>query len=338
MKRISKILFSLVSLFSGIILFFWLLDEVGLGGIQNTFLRLSGVEGSFLLLIGALYVLVGTLRWKEILKSKGHDFPIRELYEHYLASFAITYLVPTIVFGGEMFKGYVLNSRDKNPASLGNSMTVSFIEGIFDYAFEWLAIILGIIAFFFTIEIPLKGSYVLGLSILLFLTIIFIYYFLLKKRSLIRIFFKVSEDNQWRKIEKDVSAFFKIKNKSFQKAFLLSWVKMFLRFSQYWILVGFLGESIGFIAALSILGISVLAMAPPVSADLGTHDLGSAVLFERLGLGRETGIVFASVIRGMNLILSIFGIVFLMKIGIITLRKKILKGVDKINLISKFKK
>lgn len=328
----KKIFFSLISLFLGITLFFWLLNEIGWQEIKDTFLGFSGIEGGFLLFLGFLCTFLGTLRWREILKSTGHHFSLKELYGHYLASWSITYLAPVVIFGGEIFRGYVLNSKRENSTSLEKGMAASFIDGILEYAFEWLALFLGLASFFLTVGFPLKGSQILIFVILFFLTGSFFYYFFVKKKSFLKIFFKVSERNQGRRIEKETLSFFKIKNRAFQKALLLSFSKTVVRFFQYWILVEFLGKSISSFAAISILGISILSMAPPISADLGTHDLGSALLFEKLGLGQETGLVFASIVRGINLVLALFGIVFLIKTGFDTLQQKLLKQINRVAL------
>lgn len=329
----KKIIFSIVFLFLGVVLFFWLLNETGLKEIKTTLLRLSGVEGSFLLLLGALCALLGTLRWREILKSKGYWFSLKELYGYYLASFAITYLAPMIAFGGEMFRGYVLNLKDEHSTALNQGMAASFIAGIFEYVFEWLAIFLGLGACFFTTNIYFKNHNLVIFLIVLFLSGGFLAYRIFKKKSLIKLLFNVGEDNRGRMIEKETLAFFRLSNKTFRKAFLISIVKASLRLFQYWLLVQFLGKPVSLLYAVSILGVSVLAMAPPISADVGTHDLGSAILFENLGMGQETGIVFASIVRGINLVLAFGGICFLVKAGFATIQQKLFEAIDKISTI-----
>jgi len=341
----KRFLFSLASLFLGITLFFWLLNEIGWQEIRVTLFRLSGIEGIFLFSLVILWTVLGTLRWREILKSKGYYFSLKELYGYYLASFAISYLAPIVFLGGEIFKGYVSNSKplrsstsngskEENPSKLEKGLAAGFIDGIFGRAFNWIACLLGLAVFFLIGDFSFKNPKILILPILLFLGLGVLSYFVLKKKSLIRIFFRVDEKNQARLIEKEVLSFFKIENRFFQRAFLLSSFETLLRFFQYWILIGFLGESISFFSAVSVLGISILAMAPPISADFGTHDLGSAILFSKLGFGREIGIVFASIVRGMNLILAIFGILFLIKFGFGVFQRKLFEGVNKIFLIN----
>lgn len=332
----KKFIFSLISLFLGIVLFFWLWNEIGWQEIRNTFLHLSGFEIIFLIFLSFLGIFLGTIRWKEILKSKGHQFSLKELCGHYLAGFAITYLAPVVVLGGPIFRGYVLNSRQKNSFALERGIAVSFIDEIFEYIFAWLMIFLAITLLFLFIGLPFKSSQLGILIALLVLIGAIFYYFLIKKKSLIKLLFRVKEQNHGLKIEKEILAFFEIKNKFFQRALFLSIAKVLVRFFQYWILLDFLGRPISFIFGLMVLGISTLSMAPPISADFGTHDLGSAILFEKIGIGRGAGIAFASLVRGLNLIVAISGIGFLVKIGFDALQHNLLKKIRENSLINNF--
>lgn len=337
----KKLIFSILSLLLGLILFFWLFNQIGWHGIKQAFLRLSGVEGIIALILAVFYTLFGALRWRVILKNKGFVFSVKELYGSYLACFAITYLAPLILFGGEVFRGYILNQKkpafakatagrqEKN--SLEKGIAASIIDGIFEYASEFLIVVCGIITLFFTINLKLNALYVFIGSVVLIITGIIFYFFFVKKKSLIKIIFKTN--NHGAIIEQEIIDFFDFKNKYFQKAVFYSCIKIILRFFQYWILLEFLGKSVSLMFAISALGVSVLSMLPPVSADLGTHDFGSALLFEKMGLGSEAGIVFASIVRAINLTLSIFGIMFLVKTGIQMFQDRIFKKIDRIALV-----
>jgi len=328
--RMKTTIFSILSLLLGFALFFWLFNQIGWHGIKQSFSQLSGMGGIIALILAVFYTLFGALRWREILKNKGFYFSAKELYGSYLASFAITYLAPLVFFGGEIFRGYILNQKKQEKNSLEKGIAASIIDGIFEYISEFLIVVCGIITLFFTINLRLNILYTLMSSIVLIILGIIFYYFFIKKKSLIKIFFKTNEHNHGTIIEKEIISFFDFKNHFFQKAVLFSFVKIMLRFFQYWILLEFLGGSVSLLFAVSTLGVSVLSMLPPVSADIGTHDFGLALLFEKMGLGREAGIVFASVIRGINLILSVFGLVFLIKVGIDVLQGRLFKKIDKI--------
>jgi len=332
-------IFSILSLLLGLILFFWLFNQIGWSGIKQTFSQLSGIEGFIAFILAVFYTIFGALRWKTILQDKGFDFSLKQLYGSYLAGLSITYLAPLIPFGGEVFRASILNQKKQEKNSLEKGMAASIVDSILEYASKFLIVIFGIATLFFTINLKLNILYVWICSVVLAIIGITFFLFFVKKKSLIKIFFKTGQDNQGTIIEKEIRLFFNFKNRFFQKAVLFSFTKIILQLFQYWILLDFLGESTSLMFAISVLGVSVLSMLPPVSAGIGTHDFGAALLFEKMGLGREADIVFVSVIRGINLILSIFGIVFLIKIGIQMFQHRIFKKVDKIALaINKVRK
>jgi uncharacterized protein (TIRG00374 family) len=330
----KKIIFSLVSFVLGVVLFFWVLNQTEWQEIKITLTQLSVIESMFLLFLGALGILLGTLRWREILKNKEREFSLRELYGSNLASFAITYLAPAVVFGRELFKGYVLGSQKKDSASFEKGMAASFIDGIFEFLFEWLAIFSGIASFFLIAGFSFHYLLLLVFIVFLFAIIVFLGHFILRKKSILKILFNIDENHMARAVEKEILIFFKTKNRTFKRVLLISFLKSMLRLLQYWILIAFLGTPISLLSALSVFGISILSMAPPVSADLGTHDLGSAILFQKLGMGGEKGVVFASIVRGINLVLSLAGIFFLLRTGLGMLRRKLFNIIDRIVVLS----
>lgn len=77
--------------------------------------------------------------------------------------------------------------------------------------------------------------------------------------------------------------------------------------------MSFLGYCLPFSSSLAIFGSSLAAMETPISADLGSHDLANALVFERLGLGKGAGFAFTLIVRGIGLLFTFAGIVFLLK-------------------------
>jgi len=323
----KKLLFSLISLSLGIILLFWLVQKIGWRNIKDTILQLSFWELIFVLFLGFLCLLFGTLRWREILRQKGYQFSIAELYGEYLASFAITYLVPLVFFGNEVFRSQVLTLKRKDALLPEKTLSAAIIDRIFETGFQTTTIFLGVLSLFL-----ITGSLLMSFVVIVFLffLILLFYYFFFFKKSFIGGFLRLDKNNHFRLIEKEIFAFFKIRNRFFQRALLFSFLKTTLNLLQYWILIYFLGSKLSFLEAVSVLGISILSMAPPISADFGSHDWGSALLCSKLGLGMERGVAFASIVRGINLILATLGILFLIKIGFFAFLQKILKKINKL--------
>jgi len=326
----KRSVFALISLFLGIILLFGLLKHIGWQEIKSTLLKVSILEIFYLLFLGFIYSILGSLRWREILNSQGYKFSIKEIYERDLAASSITYLVPQIPFGAEVFKGYILNSKGKNSASLEKGLTGVFIDGIFEYATQWVLITLGVISGIFILALPFKNFQIVAFVLALSLIGFFIYNLFSRKESMIKMFFKVDEENKVRLIEKEIMSFFNIKNPTFQKAFLFSFATGLVKLFQYWTIVEFFGKSIPLSTAFTIVGLSIIFMGAPVGADLGTLDFGSALLFKQLGLGEGVGVAFALMVRLNNLTFGLLGVLCLIKLSLVELRHKIVEKIGKI--------
>jgi len=326
----KKLLFSLIFLFIGLALFFQVSEQVGWQEIKKAFSDFSAAKMAPVLFLGFLAAFIGNLRWRKILKSKGYFIPLKDLFGHYLASFAITYLVPMVAFGGEAFRGYIL--KGKNGVSFEKGMAASFIDGIFEYVSEWLIIFLGLTFFFLKIGLFSSNPEFVFLFFLLFLAGSAVFVFIaFRKKTVIKLFFHLDDGHPGLKIEKDIFDFFNSKNPAFQTACILSLAKIFTRLTEFAILVNFLGESVSLASAFAVLGVSVLAMAPPVSADIGTHDFVSVFLFKKLQMNPAKGAAFASAIRGVNLFLSLVGLFFLIKFSLESLRDSLFKKAEKLS-------
>ena len=66
----KTLLLFLASLLIGVGLFFWIAGIVGWGEIKNAFLAFTGWQGLVILGLTFLMALVGTWKWKEILKGR----------------------------------------------------------------------------------------------------------------------------------------------------------------------------------------------------------------------------------------------------------------------------
>ncbi|MBL7156289.1 MAG: flippase-like domain-containing protein [Candidatus Pacebacteria bacterium] len=325
----KKLLFSLVLVFVGLALFFSLFSKIGLNAIKQSFVGIFSLKGFTIIFLGFFITFLGTLRWKNILKSKGYVIPLKDLFGHYLAGFAIAYLAPMAIFGREVFKGYIL--KGSNGISYEKGMSASFIDGIFEYISEWIIVLLGLSFFFLRLGFFSTQPKIIFLTLFIFIGALLIFAFIaFRKKSIIKLFLDIDKQNQGLIIEKEVFNFFELKNKTFHIAIIFSIIKIFAKLAQYSLLLILLNESISISTAFSVLGISVLAMAPPISADLGTHDWASVILFDKLGMEPATGAAFASIIRAVNLLISFVGIIFLIKFGFESLKDSLFNKIERL--------
>jgi len=101
-------------------------------------------------------------------------------------------------------------------------------------------------------------------------------------------------------------------------------------YSRAFLLVLFLGKNIGALSVLSVLGFNYLAVMIPIPAALGSHEAIQTFAFNSLGLGASTAAAFTMIIRGAELIIALFGSVFLFRLGIIIIKNALFKKVENI--------
>lgn len=323
----KKVLLLLISLLIGVVLFVWIGKTVGWQEIKRAFLVFTGWQGGGILGLTILMALVGTWRWKEILKGIGAKVPFRDLWRTYLASFSIRYLAPIIIVGAEIFQGYILKARHSIPWSKGMASVI--IDRILEWTANLVVIFLGILFFLLTIGLPpMKLAIIFGGVFLLFAAVIIFFYFKsFKRESMVR-FFVRSNQNQLLEIEKEIFNFFRSKKLLMWKAFLLSFFRATIMFLRTWLLIIFLGKSIGGLPALSILGFTYLAVMIPIPTALGSHEAIQIFAFNSLGLGASTATAFTMIIRGAELIIALIGIIILFRLGIILIKNTVFKKLD----------
>lgn len=323
----KKFLFSLVSLFMGAVLFFLMIKLVGWRDIKNSFLSFSGVEAAITLFLGVLVFLLLVFRWGELVKAKGYRISFRELLAPCLSCFSIRYLLPMIFFGADIFKGYILKEKHNIPTNIGVSTAI--IDRLLDLTFYILFSLVGIVVFFLNAKFLSRG--IRATVFFMFFAIsgflVFFYVQSFRKKSFLKNFLKIKDTSLAAVVEKEVVAFFTEKKEYLPRLFLISFLKNLVDIFNVWVIALFLGKRIPFIWAFPLFGFSWLSMSPPISADIGSHDVASVFLFKAFGLGSGAGAAFAMVLRGINIFLSLFGILFLFKFGFDFLRASLAKKI-----------
>jgi len=335
----KKLLLFLVSFLIGIGLFFWILKFVGFKEIKDLFLAFSGWQMMVILVFTLLMLLVGTLKWKMILKNKGEDISFLNLFKIYLSGFSIMYFFPMVLFGGEIFRGYILSR--KKYTSLSKGMASSIVDRILDWTSILIIVLLGIIIFLFTIGFPPKIiGIILAGTLLLFLGIASFFYFkTFKKESIVKFFLKFFRpkysDKEPLVIEKEIFSFFDPKQLAMWKGFFLAFLGNGMSFLRVYFFVRFLEENIGSLSSFSIFSFSCLASMIPITASLGSHEAIQVFVFKNLGLEAGTGAVLAVIIRAAELIFALFGICIFFHFGLEALKNLLFKNLREDNLSKK---
>jgi hypothetical protein len=197
-----------------------------------------------------------------------------------------------------------------------------------------VVIFFGVFFFLFKIGLPpIKVVFIFGGIIFVLTSLIVYFYFKSFKRESMakaigRIFNNILDSHPL-EIEKEIFSFFKLRKKTMWKGFSLAFLKAGIMWLRAWVLVLFLGKSLGAVPALSILGFNCLVSMIPIPADLGSHEAIQAFAFNSFGLGAGTGTAFALIIRGAELILSLSGIMVLFHLGLELIKNILFKKAEK---------
>ncbi|MDP3995909.1 MAG: lysylphosphatidylglycerol synthase transmembrane domain-containing protein [bacterium] len=321
----KKFLLFLVSLSIGLALFAWVLITVGWANIKDSILVFTGWQGIVILFLSFLAALIGAWKWREVVKETGGEISFKEIWRVYLASFSIRFLAPATIVGAEIFQGYILKKKNSIPWSRGMASVI--IDRILEWTANLAVIFLGLMFFFLTIGFPpLKLAVIFGSIFLIFIFALFFFYFkVFKKESMAKCFGKMfgqKTNIQPFEIEKEIFNFFKSsKKKMICRVFSLNFLRAGVMLLRVWFLVSFLGGKIGILSALSLLGFSYLAVMIPIPMALGTHEVMQTFAFNSLGLEAAAATAFAMIIRGSELVVALFGLVILFRLGVFLVKR-----------------
>jgi len=316
----KKILIFLISFAIGLLLFYWVVKWVGWKEIKEILFTFSGYKGGVILVLTILIWLVGLWRWKFVIKSQGYNFSFLSLGEIFFAGNAINYFFsPPVYFGGEIFKIYA--AQKKFSLTQEKSLTVIAIEKILSISIFLLFLVFGFISFFLLAKLPLKNFEIITIVLIGLLAVgLSIFYFRsFKKESILKHFFRflgVKNNKIVKDIEKEIFHFFDFKKSLMWQGLEIVFLKYFLILARCWFLVFFLTGKIGILIPLVILLFLFLASVLPFPARLGSLEITQAFAFGSLGLGAATGITFSFIIRGTEILVALFGLVLLIKLGI----------------------
>lgn len=326
MKKFSLFLFSLAI---GTIIFIWIFRMIGWQKIGNSFLLFTGWQGMIILILSFLTTLIGAWKWAEILKQTGAKVPFRDVWKAYLAGFSIRFLAPIIIAGGEFFQGYILKKKNSVPWSQGMASVI--IDRILEWTVNLVMVFWGGIFFLLIIGFPpVKLMIIFGSVFLIFLSVLSFFYFkVFKRESVIRIFSRLFSrkinlnNNNPFEIEKNIFNFFGPKKATMWRILGLNFMRAGVLLLKTWLLVVFLGKSITVFSSFSILGFTYLAIAIPIPAALGSHELLQTFAFNSFNLGIATAAAFTMIIRGAELVVAFIGIIVLFRLGIFLIKDEI---------------
>jgi len=331
----KKILLSFISLFIGLAILVLIIRLVGWQEIKSAFLIFTGWHGLIIVFLTFLMLAVGAWKWKVILQSQGHRLSNRAIIAPYLTCFSIMFFLPMLILGGEFFRGYVLKERYGIP--WGKAIASVLIERILEVTSFLIAILAGLAFFLFKIGMPSQNTALLFGGFLSFLIAgIGLFYFkTFKRQSIIKPLVKLFNrhklpNGDMLEMEREIFNFFKLKKTAFWQGFGLAFLRVAVTWLRAWLLILFLGKSIGFLPVISVLGFYYFAIMIPIPASLGSHEAIQVFAFNGLGLGSNTALAFTMIQRGADLIMALIGIVIFFKLGLGLLQGLLFKKIERV--------
>jgi len=323
----KKIIFFLALLLIGIVLFYWVIKNIGWQEIRKAFTVLTCWQGVGIFGLTLLAALVGTWKWKELLRAEDVRISFTTLIRYYLGSLTITFFFPQIILGGEVFRGYLLREKSSVPGIKGIASALT--DRVLETTIFLIVIFIGVFYLFLRIGFhPTKMTIIFGAIFLFFVLITILFYFKgFKRESLVR-FITGGKSSQLLTIEKEMFAFLKPQKLVMAKIFGLNILKVSIMLLRSWFLMGFLEKNIGIMPATTILGFSYVAFLIPIPAAIGSHEAAQVFVFNSLGLGAGAAPVFTMVIRAVEFITALIGAVILFRLGISLVKNTLSQGID----------
>jgi uncharacterized protein (TIRG00374 family) len=314
-----------ITFFIGIFLFYFVVKEVGTKTIFSAISLFLKPEGLVILGVTFLIVLVGAIRWKEILKSEGEDVSLFLTMRYLVKGFTVDFLTPFSLFGGEAVRIFLMEKEVGVKKSAFSALT----DKIIDVTAHVFFLILGTIIFIFYSTVFHKTLLVYALgTIFSILFILFIFYGrVLKKKSFVDGVFSVlgvakkylHENDNGKSVvdvEKKIINFFSEKKKDFLKGILLSFLRHFLLLLRVFLIIYFVTESIDISNAVVTYGFVILSMILPLPASLGGLEAILALSFNAMGMGVVFGVVVAIVLRTADLFVCAVGMILFARLSL----------------------
>ena len=312
MKRLILLLGSLLA---GLFIFGFLISGVGWQEVREPLQMFSFSKAFVIFLLTGAFLLAGALRWQFVLKGQGCSIPFSSVWRPYLAGFSLLFFIPIVPFASEFFRVSAL--RDLHKVEFGRGMASVLIDRILEVTSNLFVVIMGGVLFLFAehgIPYSVKTLGIICFIGIWFLFLSLLYIRIFQKRSVIQLLWKGNGGMQ--EIEKEVFAFFHLKNRFFWQGLFFSFLKSAIGLLRVWALIFFLGKGFAGLAGVTILGFYYLAVLVPIPAALGSHEAIQAVGFGVFGLGAGTGAAFALVVRAVEILFAFAGLALFFHFGL----------------------
>ena len=317
----NKIVTFLISLALGVIFIVGLFSYfVDWKSFKSDFSNMSEIGWIIILVFSIIPFLIGVYKWYRVLRDFGVDVSYKDALYYHGATYGIVYLVPVAVLWADVFRAEIAKKKDM----FSKGVASVFVDRLFSVMTGIVIITTGIMLFFNQIGTMWGSLIYLYLLVVLFLIfsvgIFTLFLFapkLFKKVGILGFMLNsfAKKEGLITEAREETVKFFKSTNRwTLVRIVLLNVLHLASQMLLSWLIVMFLSQSLSFLPLWALHGITSASLETPISADLGSHDITSALVFDAMGIGRTAGAIYAFIIRGGKLLITSVGLLFLVKI------------------------
>ncbi len=322
----------------GAILFCFTLRGVGIEGVVSILSMLKGWQAFlvFLVLCSSVIVIGGYKWWVIIGLHNKEDVKLSKVMIAKLIGYSISYVTPSSLIGGEPAK--VLYLKQETKLSTSRIISSIILDELILFFFIVTVFFMGL--FFLLIYLHLSwlaeiiGLGLVAVAISAFLLIIRKARKVASGRGLLRTVAERLYLNKLRvvrenmealdEIEADVKVFFHRPRKELAKIFAIALIEFSALLLTAWLILAFFGVRLDITRLFVVRSTIDLSGFFPLPASLGTLEVSQAFVLNSFGISSATGVAFSLIWRGLNLVLSGFGLMIFMIMQFHFLAKRII--------------
>ncbi len=335
----KKFLLVLLSLILGVVFFIFALQKFSWEQIWKSANILSWWQ---FLLVGFLFLiafLISIFRWKIVIGSQSSErVSFWTAFKARTVGFTLSYLTPSVYFGGEALRGMILN-EDSNLDWTTNIFSI-IVDKAIDMTVGAFIMLFGLAYILFYFNLPSWLNWIIWSVVFIWLVAGYLFYSRALRgkgffSSLIN-FFWLNRVDKVKKlasnihdIEQSISSFFH-KPGYLISAFLLAFVSRMFHLGAAWLIITFLQVQVNIFQVLGFMAVTSVMYLVPVPGSLGIHETSQAIFFNLFGLGGYNGVAFTLIVRVLQLMGVVVGLFFLLLFQIKVWKKKLFSGAGRL--------
>lgn len=326
MFKLGKKTLLILSLAVGVVLFILAFQQAGFEKIQETLVLFPKKTLLTLFLVNsAAAILIGGYRWYVIFRSQGCHISFWKIIQAKFVGFSVSYITPAALVGGEPVRAYMV--KEGSDCGWEKAFASVIIDQIIFFMTLFLLMVLSFILLLENFAIPREITYSAFFLIALGLCIMYMLYnktlnrhdgekaffsFIIYKTKLNKISFIKKRLRSIEEMDQLIENFFRKNTKASLLAFMSAFLEFFFYIVVVFLMCSFLNEPVSFFNALEIFFLITLANLVPIPGALGSFELFLTVIFDLLGMGKETGFAFSLLFRFINVALCFVGLIVLL--------------------------